>query len=368
MEIKTENIEVGQSIKNYKVLCGLLGADIKKGKSKQLQLQDWERYFRYSRDGNKYTIEEIYEEPAPKIDKRKFGNTNNSVYGGMVQELVMDLLLRNAGKLFNPLNFFLKEFWMTNGNYKVCEDNVPKLALLLQIDEYNIYEFYTISRKNLRDVFETALKALEKRQFIRWIKVPMVCITETTIENNELNTPKLLGKGNTYVKCVANTIHREATQEEIKLVKETEGKLLSEKGFENIQRVIFAGKYPDFKKELEEILFEKGNIDYLYSNYKIDIDDAAYEQILEEINADGLKARLNDLVSKNMMENAEKRHLSTREKYSHIWGEVRFKSKSDKYRYNEAYPEIYSELVAVLISRYADQIGEKIDKISQKDK
>ncbi|MGI5881174.1 MAG: hypothetical protein ACOX6L_11465 [Syntrophomonadaceae bacterium] len=69
-----------------------------------------------------------------------------------------------------------------------------------------------------------------------------------------------------------------------------------------------------------------------------------------------------------MMENAENRHLKIRKKYSHAWGEVNFKSKKDKYRYNEAYPEIYSGLVAVLIDRDAKDIREKIGKVSGEEK
>ena len=88
MEIKTENLSVGQSIKNYKKLCILLDEEPKTGKSRQLQLRDWERYFRYSKVGNKFVIKEIYLEPKEKIDNRK-GNSgtsegsrnNNDIYG-----------------------------------------------------------------------------------------------------------------------------------------------------------------------------------------------------------------------------------------------------------------------------------------------
>lgn len=368
MGIKTENLKVGLVVKNYRELCKLLGADIKDGKSKRLQIKDWERYFRYSRDGNKYIIEEIYDEPAPKLDKRKDGNTNNNKYGSIVQELIVDLLLKNTFKLFAPLTFFLKQFDMVNINYNFCDDKVPKLAKLLKINDYNIYDFYNVSRGNLRGIFETALKRLEKIQFIKWTKVPMVCITQVKTETNELNTLKLQGKGNTYVRCIGNTIHRKANPDEIRLVRKTEEKLLNDRGYKNISQVILAGKQPDFRKELQGILFEKGNIDYMYYNYEIYMEDAAYEQISKEIDTYELKHTLNNLISKNMMENAKNRHLKIRKKYSHAWGEVNFKSKKDKYRYNEAYPEIYSELVAVLIDRDAKDIREKIGKVSGEEK
>jgi hypothetical protein len=40
MEIITENLKVGLVVKNYRELCKLLGADIKDGKSKKLQVKD----------------------------------------------------------------------------------------------------------------------------------------------------------------------------------------------------------------------------------------------------------------------------------------------------------------------------------------
>lgn len=33
------------TIKNYKMLCELLEQEVKNGKSKKLQLEDWKRYF-----------------------------------------------------------------------------------------------------------------------------------------------------------------------------------------------------------------------------------------------------------------------------------------------------------------------------------
>ena len=53
-------LEVGMRVKNYKVLCELLGEKVKGGKSKVLQLQDLERYIRYEREGNAFIIKEIF--------------------------------------------------------------------------------------------------------------------------------------------------------------------------------------------------------------------------------------------------------------------------------------------------------------------
>ena len=54
-----ENLEL-KTYKNYKELCGILEEPIKGGKSKQLQMKDFERYFKYHKEGNKITIDDIY--------------------------------------------------------------------------------------------------------------------------------------------------------------------------------------------------------------------------------------------------------------------------------------------------------------------
>lgn len=75
-----ENLQVGQVLKNYKELCRILKITIKSGYSKICQLKDLNRYISYSKEGNKFIIDEIYDKPKPKVDKRSNGNNKNSKY------------------------------------------------------------------------------------------------------------------------------------------------------------------------------------------------------------------------------------------------------------------------------------------------
>ena len=61
--------------KNYKDLCNYLEEPVKSGKSKQLQIKDWERYFMYNKSGNKFIITKVYDSPVKKVDRRG-GNHN----------------------------------------------------------------------------------------------------------------------------------------------------------------------------------------------------------------------------------------------------------------------------------------------------
>lgn len=57
--MKIENLKVGETYKNYKVLCEVLDEPIKTGKAKQLQLKKWEEYFTWTNVGNKFIITDI---------------------------------------------------------------------------------------------------------------------------------------------------------------------------------------------------------------------------------------------------------------------------------------------------------------------
>ena len=60
-------LEANKIYKNYKKLCNVLNVNVKGGKSKQLQIIDMKRYFKYHNEGNKFIIDEIYPEPKEKI-------------------------------------------------------------------------------------------------------------------------------------------------------------------------------------------------------------------------------------------------------------------------------------------------------------
>lgn len=75
LDIDTNNIEVGQIVKNYKELCVLLGQKISQGgSSRKAQLKEFARYFKWERDGQKYIITDIYDTPLSKKDGRLDGH------------------------------------------------------------------------------------------------------------------------------------------------------------------------------------------------------------------------------------------------------------------------------------------------------
>ena len=63
-------LEVGE-YKNYKAICEAMGWKPVGGDTKVKHLKELESVCKYTKDGYKFIIEEIYETPLPIVDKRK---------------------------------------------------------------------------------------------------------------------------------------------------------------------------------------------------------------------------------------------------------------------------------------------------------
>lgn len=69
---------IGMVVKNYKELCNLLGQEIKNGKSKKYQLEEFSRYFDWEKSGQKFIITDIYDTPLTKEDKRQLNQITHA--------------------------------------------------------------------------------------------------------------------------------------------------------------------------------------------------------------------------------------------------------------------------------------------------
>ena len=82
--MKLENIKVGE-VYTYSELCKLLEEKEKTGKSKILQIKEWDRYFSYyhpinqktKKESKKFGITQIFDTPKEKVDNRKNNGGHN---------------------------------------------------------------------------------------------------------------------------------------------------------------------------------------------------------------------------------------------------------------------------------------------------
>ena len=95
MPIRTNKLNIGMVVKNYKELCSLLSQEVKTGNSKKYQLEDFKCYFDWEKSGQKFIISDIYDTPLTKEDKRKLGN--NSIYVQCIEVILLQFLSQQEG-------------------------------------------------------------------------------------------------------------------------------------------------------------------------------------------------------------------------------------------------------------------------------
>ena len=305
-----ENLKIGMVIKNYKELCSLLGVKTVGGNGKIAQFKELERYVKYHKEGNKFIIDEIFEEPKEKNDGRCKGK-----YSDDIQVLILNLLaqskdkyvLLSTGQLFKKLN-------MTNANYTVGRRNIPKLSEITEVSEEECYEFYNYTQSALKQKVETALNRLRCKSLAIWIKT--YTVVKRDGERNSLGEIKLTKSNKLDSENPNKTgyfkykeIHREATNAEASLILDAEKEVMKSMGLEDMQSVFLTGQWKPFKKKVNLILQDDANIEYYYESYKI-IFNAKYvtEYLLKNDELEIIETNLNTNIKDMIITNAENTH------------------------------------------------------------
>jgi hypothetical protein len=351
------SITEGLVIKNYKELCNLLNESIKTGKAKQLQLEDWERYFNYERKGNSFIIREIYTEPKPKLKDRT--NGNNSIYNKYIQKLVLDLLTQQykngQQKIFLSTCQMFRNLNMINDNYTYGRDNVPKLSEYLEMSEDYIYEFYDISYSNLKNTLEASLKQLTNKSLIHW-QLTLTVSININIEDENKN-------------IIHKEIHRPATDAEIILILTTEKEILNEMGYDSKRDIVICKKWNEFITNVNKILKSKSSINYYYKCYDIIFNSYIEEErnkldtmLLEYEERKKTKRELNNTVINKLSKNTDDRHMKVKEEYKDIIGTPNFKNNIEELRYNSKYVINNKTLANTLIDDKKPDIKDDIEK------
>lgn len=81
--LDTSRLHPYSIVRNYKVMCELLGEQATTGNAKRSQLKEWERYFAFEKQGQKFLIGEIYDVPYPKL-----ALANHSKYAKYIEFLI----------------------------------------------------------------------------------------------------------------------------------------------------------------------------------------------------------------------------------------------------------------------------------------
>ena len=286
MENKFEQLQVGQVFKSYRQLAEFLNEKVKTGNSKNAQIKEWERHFKYHKDGNKFIIDGIYNESLEKDDNRG----RKSIYGDAIQLLILDMLGYKNGKITISKRKLIESLGMANTNYYGCYQNLVKLSQYLNMDINYIYDFYNVNNNNFSSIIRTALNRLENKRIIN-------C--------NRIKKVKLFDNQSTTI----------ATDLEVEMILKYEKEALIKLGYSDMDSIRKSKDWKKFNPLVEEKLHANTNIDYYFNAYEIIINKefVDYEKenlvslILSKLSRESTKKTLNQLIIENGIINAENR-------------------------------------------------------------
>lgn len=317
-------LELNKKYKNYRELCEVLDEPIKGGKSKQLQLQDWERYFKYTKEGNGFIITEIYPETKKKVSNRGKSEGSRNNYEGIYNKYVPALIenfLYNQQNLHNKKIIYItnsclsQEIKIINFNYRICNNNRLIFDKYLSATKGNINSlatgdiFFNINRK-LKPIIFRGLKKLQEQNKIKY---------------------KM-----TYIVYYKDGKTEEMNKEDIKYTKQMEKEVMEDMGLD-INRIMYnMVKRMQYYSKVEKLVLmylrEKDeSIKGYYQGYQIKI-----KKVQEHKDKKQLENKLNNVVIKE-----------TKKYFSKEETEKRLKKK-----FMKEHPKFIGQILSISYNKY----------------
>ena len=239
MNIK--KLKSGMIIKNYKELCNILDEKIKTSNSKKAQFKEFDRYFKYHKEGQKFIIDKIYDKPLPKLEDKSL---NNSKYIKEIEYILVDYLYHNVkqGQTIQlSTSSLIQILAMANKTYAVGCYKKYELAEILNMEISAIILFYNTSRSEFHKIIDRALKNLQNRAVLNVNTCYMIVEKEDKI----------------YKKRMAST-------DESQLIIDTQKEVLEYMGFNSFRDLFLAGgrKYKEYNKLLNKELPKEWHFTY----------------------------------------------------------------------------------------------------------
>lgn len=250
-----------KTYKNYRELCVVLEEDEKRGNSKSAQIKEWERYFKFEKEGHKIMVKKIYDSPLEKIDDRK------SIYYDDLNNIILYTLNKcNSDYMIWSLGMAMSISNMVNDNYRKGKENISKTSKALNIDENYIYDFYSVSQGKFKKIFETTLRRMEKDMLIDVKYCTVVCKNFANIKLNEESEPIIVdGK----VLYNTKTKYVEANDYEIKVIMEVKSNVLKALKCKDEQECFLKKKWNEYIKRVNRDLRNRINVEFAYKGYKL---------------------------------------------------------------------------------------------------
>lgn len=217
-EINISQLNVGMVVKNYKEMCKLLKQTVCEGNSKKYQLQTWERYFDYYKEGQKFIITQIYDTPLPDNDGRKL---RDSLYTKYIEILLMRYLTSGTDCVMDITKKQLyKLIGLVPSSYEDGFEKEMQNKFESEVDEESIQVFCQRTDLKLNSIITSALESMKHRMLITYY--PQYVIMEDNFESHV------------------------ATKKEVSTILEIQNSTLREMGFEFWSDVVVQNKRKEF--------------------------------------------------------------------------------------------------------------------------
>ncbi|MEA5008760.1 hypothetical protein [Clostridium tyrobutyricum] len=339
-QLVKQELYVKQIINNYKELCRLCGLPIKAGKSKQLQLKELARYFRWHKDGNKFVIDEIYSNPLPKVDNRsKSKSARNNVYGKYIDPILLKyftdidiktihLTTNTIAELVGLINKNYSHASSKNEKfYNYCKKDIKHKFSNLEFNICSVWDIFGTVKGRLKDTIRYSLKRLQEKGYIKFKE--------------------------TYLLSYKFTI-RSTTDTEDMIIEKIDKKVCEKLYIEKKNKLQYNDRlrnkyYIAIDKQVREQI---GDVDMVYRGYEINIcKDKIIENQTIEQDMERLKIELNQIFINRIIDKITDIHKQNLLKPK-IWGTINsctnIKTKATYLRQQESYLQ-YSKYICNLL-------------------
>jgi len=297
--MKIENLKKGMILKNYKELCSVLGVSPKKtgSNSHKSQLKEFERHFKFHKEGHKIIIDDLFKEAKSKVDKRIDGNNNdlskNLRY--MILHLCHKNKLKSKVEIGYSKTFLYSYCGMINENYRDTKGNKKAFAQHLNLEQLAIEECFEYTDNRMSQALRRALSSLT-------------------------NTNKALGYRYGY-NYVLSSIKHHATADidEETIIRDIENKIMKQMQINRYDKIYAYGRWDEFKFKVINTLKEEHplyfkNLKYYYNVIVLNYKETSIRRTIEgfedsfKLNYTSAKSNVNKYFSKSLDGTITRRH------------------------------------------------------------
>lgn len=184
-KVNTSLLTEGAVVKNYKEMCGILGCEpCNGGNDKVSQIKNWKRYFNFEKQGHKFIITEIYDNPLPCQDSR---SCREGIYVKYIESLLLRLLADQKNNhldivkrnLYSILGITSIQFFDLRSKEKrntFIDEMKDKSSV--PIDKISVLNFKMRVEAKISQILSTALKSMSKRNLIEYRTNDMISYKE----------------------------------------------------------------------------------------------------------------------------------------------------------------------------------------------